>query len=142
MMDQTPNIPAHDQAKQSSQWIDLADLTSIVASLKGADRHVDAIIDAMLAGKSVISTLTLSHLKDSQWLSDESPAYTSGGAPVRVLLQRRGVKSNTYISDGGFTTVVSDPFSGLSRQASAHDETVSSLLALLLLESARGQTND
>lgn len=137
MMDHTATSHSPNQGHPTSNWIDLADLTSIVASLKGPDRHVDAIIDAMLAGKSVVKRLTTSHLKDSQWLSDESPAYTSGGSPLRVLLQRRGLKSRSFQAESGVTAVVSDPFTELSRQVTAHDETVSTILALLLIESAR-----
>jgi hypothetical protein len=119
-----------------SQWIDLADLSSLVASTSGADRKIDAIVDAMLAGPKVIHKLTMSQLRDSQWLSDETLEYTRGGAPLRVLLQRRGLKARTWASEDVVTTSVSD-ISGNSKQATGDDEVTSTLLAVILYETTR-----
>lgn len=118
----------------SGQWIDLADLSGLVASLKAPDTKIDAIIDAMLAGPTVVRKLTLSDLRDTGWL-DPQP-FTAGGSALRVLLQRRGLKSRTWSADGIVTTSVSD-LSGISKQASGHDEIVSTLLAVILFETTR-----
>jgi hypothetical protein len=117
-----------------SQWIDLADLSGLVASMKEPDGKIDAIIDAMLAGPEVVRKLTIAQLRDTGWI--ESLPFTAGGAPIRVLLQRRGLKARTWTADGIVTTAVSD-FSGASRQASGHDEIVSTLLAIILFETTR-----
>lgn len=117
-----------------SQWIDLADLSGLVASMKIPDAKIDAIIDAMLAGPAVVRKLTMADLRDTGWL--ESLPFTKGGSALRVLLQRRGLKSRTWSSDGVFTTSVSD-LSGNARQASGHDEIVSTLLAIILFETTR-----
>jgi hypothetical protein len=117
-----------------SQWIDLADLSGLVASLKAPDTKVDAIIDAMLAGPDVVRRLTLVQLRDTGWI--ESQKFTAGGPALRVLLQRRGLKARTWSADGIVTTSVSD-LSGRSRQASGSDEIVSTLLAIILFETTR-----
>ncbi|NTF17241.1 hypothetical protein G6L37_02195 [Agrobacterium rubi] len=119
-----------------NQWIDLADLSGLVASLKAPDTKIDAIIDAMLAGPSVVRKLTMAELRDTGWL--ESQPFTRGGAALRVLLQRRGLKARTWSDDGITTTAVSD-LSGNSRQASGHDDVVSTLLAIILFETTRQQ---
>lgn len=117
-----------------SQWIDLADLSGLVASMKDPDVKIDAIIDAMLAGPEVVRKLTLADLRDTGWL--ESQPFTKGGPALRVLLQRRGLKARTWASEGGVTTSVSD-ISGNSKQASGSDEVVSTLLAIILFETTR-----
>jgi hypothetical protein len=127
----------HTSDTAQSQWIDLADLSGLIASMTEPDPRVDAIVDAMLAGPEVVQKLTLAHLRDTGWI--ESLPFSAGGAPLRVLLQRRGLKARTSTVDGIVTTYVSD-MSGASRQASGHDEVVSTLLAIILFETTRNQT--
>jgi hypothetical protein len=120
-----------------SDWVDLADLTSLIASMGGPDRAVDLVVDAMLGGVKVLERLTKEDIRNLRWLADESPAYTDGGAPLRVLLQRRGYRSSTTQIGGSFHTVLTSSSTGASKAASGHTEAVSTLLALLLAESTR-----
>jgi hypothetical protein len=120
-----------------SDWVDLADLTSLIASLTGPDRAVDLVVDAMLGGAKVLERLTKEDIRNLRWLADESPSYTAGGAPLRVLLQRRGYRSSTTQTGGAFHTVLTNSSTGASKTASGQTEAVSTLLALLLAESTK-----
>jgi hypothetical protein len=123
-----------EQTIDTTKWIDLADLSSLIASMNKPDEKIDAIIDAMLAGPEVVRKLTIKDLRDAGWI--ESLPFTAGGAPLRVLLQRRGLKARTWENDGIVTTSVSD-MSGNSRQANGDNEVVSTLLAIILFETTK-----
>lgn len=122
---------------QASDWVDLADLTSLVASLTGPDRTVDLVLDAMLGGTIVLERLTREDIRNMRWLASESPAYTAGGGPLRVLLQRRGYRAATIQSGSAYQTTVTSSSTGSSKSASGHTEAVSTLLALLLSLSSK-----
>lgn len=125
------------QVSQASDWVDLADLTSLIASLTGPDRSVDVVVDAMLGGPKVLGRLTKENIQNLRWLADESPSYTAGGAPLRVLLQRRGYRASTTQVGSAFHTVLTCASTSVSKSASGQTEGVATLLALLLSESTR-----
>lgn len=120
-----------------SDFVDLADLASLITSLHGPDRAVDLVVDAMLGGVKVLERLTKEDIRNLRWLAEESPTYTSGGAPLRVLLQRRGYRAELAPAGVGYQAVLTSAATGQSKSASGQSEASAILLALLLAVSTK-----
>lgn len=88
---------------------DISHLVATLVSLREPSRAADRVIDAMLAGSSVASSISLIDLRLSRWITNDAiPAYTAGGRAVSVLAHRLGMRLETVHIGNGFEAIASD----------------------------------
>lgn len=127
----TPSLDAPDPP--SALTMDLAGLVGVLVSLRGPSRTVDQVVEAMLGGPCVVPLVSLSAVISSRWLSDETPAYTSGGGALSVLARRRGCRVRTSMDGSRHRAEATDSATGASAVAHAPTEGGAGLAAICSL---------
>jgi len=121
--------------------MDLADLVSVLVSLRAPSRQVDNVVEAMLGGPSVLSVISPAAVISSRWLSAETPAYTAGGNALSVLARRRGYRIHLSRDGERHVAEVRNLATGMQATASAITEGGAGVAAVCCLaskETARG----
>jgi len=117
---------------------DLAHLVATLLSLREPSRGVDRIIEAMLAGSTILQSIASLQLKFSNWISDDSiPPYTAGGRAVWVLAHRLGLRVECEGTDYGYSAKATDPVSGISFDVSGKTPGAAACAAMAAVAAAR-----
>lgn len=129
-------IPAAERhAQPAAGAMDLADLVSVLVSLRSPSRAVDEVVEVMLGGSSVVPVVSRSAVISARWLSGETPAYTAGGGALSVLARRRGYRVHVSREDGRFRAEAWNLATGGSAIAAAATEGGAGIAAICSLAS-------
>jgi hypothetical protein len=126
-------------ASTNGKKFDLAHLVATLLALREPSRGADRVIDAMLAGSSVLPSISPMEIKFSNWMEDDAiPAYTSGGRAVLVLAHRLGMRIECEDTGFGCVATASDPEAGLTMQVPGTIHAATACAALAAVAAARG----
>lgn len=123
----------------SSLTIDLADVVSQLMSTGADNRKLELIIDCMLGGDKIRSSITPFDVKAMQWMSSEVPYYLSCSRSVLLLAHRRQTKISSHRILSGYEATAVDIPSNNSVVVSARDRYASEIIAIItsLIRNAR-----
>jgi hypothetical protein len=118
---------------------DLAHLVATLLSLREPSRGVDRLIDAMLAGSSVLHSIAPMEIKFSNWMSEDAiPAYTAGGRAVLILAHRLGMRIECEDAEFGCVAIASDPEADVLMRVPGTIHAATACAALAAVAAARG----
>lgn len=108
--------------------IDLADLVSILSTLKAPNREVDYLVEAML-GHGVRSTITERDQRMGAWLQLQVPHYTEDLPSVLRLACSLGAKVEVRAENNGYLATAE--IAKTSSSATAYLATTAALSATI-----------